>query len=109
MYCNGAWWDYETISNICLKLQGISTGHADLVEVVDKWWFVLFSLYSGTLQYIEQLKELFIEEAIWKIFCDTIMNVREFTVQFNPFDRKKVVVEELKSKYAQYLLYGLDE
>lgn len=104
MYCNGAWWDCNTINNICLKLQEIATGQTDLDVVVNKWWFVLFSLYSGTLQYIEKLGELFQKESVWEIFRDTIVNVREFTVQFNPFDKKELVLEELKKKYSQYLM-----
>lgn len=104
MYCNGEWWDCNTINSICLQLQKIAIGQTDLEEVVNKWWFVLFSLYSGTLQYIKELEELFRKESVWEIFRDTIINVREFTVQFNPFDRKELVLEELKRKYLQHLI-----
>lgn len=103
MYCNGAWWDCDTIRHICRELTAIANGQSDLYTVVNEWWFILFSLYSGTLQYIEKLKELFEKEFVWLIFRETIMNVREFAVQFNPFDRKDAVIDKLKYKYAAYL------
>ncbi len=108
MYCNGVWWDCDTINSICLKLREIATGQTDLEEVVDKWWFILFSLYSGTLQYIEKLEELFRKESVWEILRDTIVNVREFSVQFNPFDKKELVLEELKEEYPQHLIKTSD-
>lgn len=103
MYLKGSWWDRETIGNICLKLKEIASGQADLDTVVGRWWFLLFSFYSGTLEYIGALEKLFRRENIWEIFCDSIHNVREFTVQFNPADRKALVIEDLREKYPQYL------
>lgn len=103
MYCNGSWWDCGTIGDICARLKEIASGHEDLDAVVSRWWFELFSFYSGTLQYLDALENLFRRESVWEIFCDTIHNVREFSVQFNPMDRKEFVIEELRNKYPQYL------
>lgn len=103
MYCSGAWHDSTTIGNICKTLQKIAFGHDDLYRVAKQQWSTLFSYYSGTLQYIKKLKELFKDEYVWTVFRETTANVREFTAQFNPFDRKQIIAEELRKKYPSYL------
>lgn len=103
MYCNGAWHDSTTIGNICMTLQKIAFGHDDLYRVAKQQWPTLFSYYSGTLQYIKKLKELFKNEYVWTVFRETTANAREFTEQFNPFDRKQIITEELQKKHPSYL------
>lgn len=109
MYCNGAWHDSATIGNICVALQKIAFGNDDLYRVAKQQWPTLFSYYSGTLQYIRKLKELFKDEYVWTVFRETSANVREFTSAFNPFDRKQIIVEELRKKYLSYLKEEADE
>lgn len=109
MYCNGAWHDSDTISDICRTLQEIASGHDNLYQFAKQQWYMLFSYYSGTMQYIEKLKKLFRTEYIWMIFCETSANVREFTVRFNPFDRKQMILEQLMNKYPSYLYIESDE
>lgn len=104
MYCNGAWSDCDTICNICRELQHISRDHAGIEEIVRKWWRTWFAYYSGTLQYICLLKEMFKPEAIWNIFCETSANAHELTEHFHPFDRKDQLIEELKKEYAACLM-----
>lgn len=104
MYCNGVWSDCQTICDICRELYTISDGYTGLVEIVRKWWRILFAYYSAALQYIRLLKGMFASEHVWKIFCDAPANSYEFSEHFNPFDRKDEVIEELKRKYADYLI-----
>lgn len=103
MYLNGVWAGCDTINQICAELREISSGHDDLEAVVSEWWPVMFSFYTGTLQYIGKLRTLFRQEHIWEVFSKTVVCGHEFSDHFNPYDRKDAIIRELKGEFSRYL------
>lgn len=104
MYCKGAWQECDVIIDICKALSSMAPDQNSLEKTVSDWWETLFSYYSGTIQYIKTLKRMFVSDHIWQVFCDDIMNVREFTEAFKLSDRRETITERLKEKFGQYLI-----
>jgi len=103
MYCNGVWWDNDTIKEICNALIAIAPDRVSLEKCVLEWWWRLFAYYCGTIQYIEALKSMFVYAYVWEIFSKTVTNVSEFSIHFNIRDDRERILEELAEKFPKYL------
>lgn len=93
----------EEMDAICKKLLSLSGPSENLENGICKWWFLLFSWYSGTLLCIQALETIFYPEFICEILFDNPSIVRDFYDGCNPFAQKEAIIEQLKIKFAHYL------
>ena len=64
----------------------------ELEAFAEREWFVLFSHYSGTLEYIAALKERLAPEQVWPALCAHPENARAFSSSFHPYDERPEIL-----------------
>ena len=104
MYQNGVWAHPETLREICGQLHLLARGQEELEKLMEEWWFVLFSMYSGPVKYIETLKTHFAPEAVWKIFSENPAYAKVFDDNFSISIGGDKVLENLRQKYPEAVL-----
>lgn len=101
MYLSGAWADCETLREICRALAAIAPNPKELEAFAEREWFVLFSHYSGTLEYIAALKERLAPEQVWPALCAHPENARAFSSSFHPYDERPEILNRLEREYSK--------
>lgn len=101
MYLSGAWSDCETLREICRTLAEIAPNAQELQAFAGREWVVLFSYYSGTLEYIAALKERLAPEQIWPALCAHPENARAFSNSFHPYDERPEILNRLEKEYLK--------
>lgn len=104
MYQNGAWAHPETLRKICGEVHRLARGQEGLEKLMEEWWFVLFSMYSGPLEYIEVLKKHFVPEVVWTIFSENPAYSKVFDDNFSISIGGDTVMERLREKYSRWII-----
>lgn len=101
MYLSGAWADCETLREICRALAAIAPNPKALEAFAEREWFVLFSYYAGTLEYIAALKERLAPEQVWPALCAHPENTHAFSSSFHSYDERAEILNRLEKEYSK--------
>ena len=99
MYLSGVWMDADKIIKTCDAIEEIAPDANVLSEYLQDNWWPLFLYYSGTTEYIDELKRTFNAEKIWEIFTCDPENVQAFESHPIIPGKKEHVMHELIKQF----------